>query len=41
VEKLEDSRNAVIAGRWTDKTAGGCHLYDKAFYENKADKYTF
>jgi len=28
---LEDSRNAVVSGRWTEKTAGGCHLNDKAF----------
>lgn len=31
VQKLEDSRNAVLSGKWTDKTAGGCHLYDKEF----------
>jgi hypothetical protein len=28
---LEENRNAVISGKWTDKSAGGCHLNDKAF----------
>jgi len=37
---LEDNRNAVVSGRWTDKSAGGCHLYDKAF-EQKVDKFTW
>jgi hypothetical protein len=37
---LEDSRNAVVSGKWTEKTAGGCHLYDKAF-EQKPDKFTW
>ena len=40
VEKLEDSRNAVLSGKWTDKTAGGCHLYDKEF-EQKTEKFTW
>ena len=40
VMKLEDSRNAVLSGKWTEKTAGGCHLYDKE-YEQKSDKYTW
>ena len=40
VRMLEDSRNAVVSGKWTDKSAGGCHLYDKAF-EQKADKFTW
>lgn len=40
VKKLEDSRNAVLAGKWTDKSAGGCHLYDKE-YEQKVDKFTW
>jgi hypothetical protein len=31
VKKLEDSKNAVISGKWAEKTAGGCHLYDKEF----------
>ena len=31
IEKLEDSKNAVLSGKWTDKTAGGCHLYDKEY----------
>jgi len=31
VIKLEDSQNAVISGKWTEKTGGGCHLYDKEF----------
>lgn len=37
---LEDSRNAVVSGKWTEKSAGGCHLYDKAF-EQKVDKFTW
>lgn len=37
---LEDSRNAVVSGKWTEKTAGGCHLYDKSF-EQKPDKFTW
>lgn len=37
---LEESKNAVISGKWTDKTAGGCHLYHKAF-EQKTDKFTW
>ena len=40
VKKLEDSRNAVLSGKWTDKTAGGCHLYDKAF-EQKPERFTW
>jgi hypothetical protein len=31
VRLLEEARNAVVSGKWTEKTAGGCHLYDKAF----------
>lgn len=37
---LEESKNAVLSGKWTDKTAGGCHLYHKSF-EQKADKFTW
>lgn len=40
VEKLEDSKNAVLSGKWSDKSAGGCHLYDKEF-EQKSDKFTW
>lgn len=40
VKKLEDSRNAVISGKWAEKSAGGCHLYDKEF-EQKVDKFTW
>lgn len=40
VQMLEESKNAVISGKWTDKTAGGCHLYHKSF-EQKADKFTW
>jgi len=28
---LEEANNAVVSGKWTDKSAGGCHLYDKVF----------
>lgn len=31
VKKLEDSKNAVLSGKWAEKSAGGCHLYDKEF----------
>lgn len=37
---LEETRNAVLTSKWTDKSAGGCHLYDKAF-EQKPDKFTW
>lgn len=37
---LEESRNKVLTGKWTDKSAGGCHLYDKAF-EQKQEKFTW
>ena len=40
VRLLEETRNAVVSGKWTEKSAGGCHLYDKAF-EQKADKFTW
>ena len=40
VKKLEDSKNAVISGKWAEKSAGGCHLYDKEF-EQKVDKFTW
>ena len=40
IQMLEESRNAVISGKWTDKSAGGCHLYHKSF-EQKADKFTW
>jgi len=32
--------NAVLASKWSDKNAGGCHLYDKEF-EQKPDKFTW
>lgn len=37
---LEESKNVVIQGAWTEKSDGGCHLYDKA-YEQKPDKFTW
>jgi hypothetical protein len=40
IKKLEDSKNAVISGKWAEKSAGGCHLYDKEF-EQKVDKFTW
>ena len=42
VVQLEESRNVVLAGKWStaDKTCGGCHLFDKAFQE-KEDKCTW
>jgi hypothetical protein len=38
--KLEDSKNMVISGEWNDKSAGGCHLYDRE-YETNADNFTW
>jgi hypothetical protein len=40
VKKLEDSKNVVHSGKWAEKSAGGCHLYDKEF-EQKVDKFTW
>jgi hypothetical protein len=40
IQMLEENMNAVISGKWTEKSAGGCHLYHKAF-EQKADKFTW
>jgi len=37
---LEEANNAVVSGKWTEKSAGGCHLYDKVF-EQKEDKHTW
>jgi hypothetical protein len=28
---LVEANNAVLSGKWTEKSAGGCHLYDKQF----------
>ena len=36
VKKLEDSKNAVLSGKWAEKSAGGCHLYDKEFDQMQA-----
>ena len=30
----------MIAGKWVEKSAGGCHLHDKE-YEQKQDKFTW
>lgn len=40
IQMLDESRNSVIASKWTEKSAGGCHLYHKAF-EQKVDKFTW
>jgi hypothetical protein len=40
IEKLEDSKNMVISGEWNEKSAGGCHLYDRAF-ETIPDNFTW
>ena len=37
---LEETRNAVLSSKWTEKNAGGCHLYHKNF-EQKADRFTW
>lgn len=40
VKQLADSRNVVLASKWEQRTAGGCHLYDKEF-EQKPDAFTW
>ena len=40
IRKLEDAKNMVISGEWNEKSAGGCHLYDRAF-ETNADNFTW
>lgn len=40
IVQLEDSKNSVLTGKWSEKTAGGCHLYDKAF-EQKQESFTW
>jgi hypothetical protein len=40
VKMLEEAKNVVLQGEWTDKSCGGCHLYDKAF-EQRAEKFTW
>lgn len=30
----------MLSGKWSEKSAGGCHLYDKEF-EQKSDKFTW
>jgi hypothetical protein len=40
IEKLEDSKNMVLSGEWNEKSAGGCHLYDRAF-ETIPDNFTW
>ena len=37
---LEENTNVVLSGKWTEKSAGGCHLYDKVF-EQKEDRHTW
>lgn len=38
--QLEDAKNAVLAGKWTEKSSGGSHLYAAPF-ENKPDLLTW
>lgn len=40
IEKLEDSKNMVLSGEWSEKNAGGCHLYDSV-YESLPDNQTW
>lgn len=40
IKRLDDSKNIVLSGKWTEKSAGGSHLYDKE-YESKPDKFTW
>lgn len=40
VQQLEDSKNAVLTGRWTEDSAGGCHLFDSKF-EKKEELMTW
>jgi hypothetical protein len=30
----------VVSGKWSEKSAGGCHLYDREF-EQKSEKFTW
>jgi len=41
IEKLEDSRNQVISGKWDGPSSGGCHLYDKEYEPTKQDMCTW
>ena len=34
MQQLQDTMNSVVTGRWTDKTSGGSHIYDKEFVSN-------
>jgi len=40
IQMLDESKNAVRSGKWTEKSAGGCHMFSKAF-EQKVDKFTW
>jgi len=40
VQQLDEAKNAVVSGKWTEKSAGGCHLNDKEF-EQKPEKFTW
>lgn len=40
MQQLDESKNAVVSGKWTEKSAGGCHLNDQEF-EQKPEKFTW
>lgn len=35
VQKLDDSRHAVMTGQWTPENCGGCHLFQNDQDKNK------
>lgn len=45
VVQLPEAKNIVLSGKWEsndkDKPTGGCHMYDKEFYNNEEDKMTW
>ena len=40
VAPLDENKNVVLSGKWHEKSAGGCHLYDKTF-EQKSERFTW
>jgi hypothetical protein len=40
IAMLEEERHKVKSGRWFDRSAGGCHLYEKEFMQ-KVDECTW
>ena len=36
LKKLNDAKYVVVSGKWTDKTAGGCHLYSDPYEKGES-----